>query len=118
MSLYQYSETQIRMTGTPWTTAGSIFSGIILGSMLVFGILYWNHTSDRPVLFRPEFALAQENALLRHSVIELTYSLDGVDNQFQLLSSQNEGLTLLLRQPFTSVDSIARARYFPKQTDH
>lgn len=115
MSVYRFSTTQLTMTRTPWTTAGCIVSGIILGTLLVSGVLYWNHTSDQPVLFRYEYALVQENARLSLSVRKLTYSLEGMDDQFRLLFSHDDGLSFLLRQPLTSIDSIARVRYYPEQ---
>jgi len=115
MTVYRYSTMQLTMMRAPWTTAGCIVSGIILGSLLVSGVLYWNHTSYQPVLFRYEYALMQENAQLSLSVRDVKYSLEGMDDQFQLLFRHDDGLSFLIRQPLTSIDSIARVRYFPEQ---
>lgn len=118
MTLYRYSEDLISMKTTSSARVYSILSGFIGGVILVIGILFWNHTAVRPFMFRSEYALAGENALLRLSVRELTYSLEGLDDQFQQLSRHDDGLSLLLRQPLTSADSLARFRYFAQHTEH
>jgi hypothetical protein len=97
VKLYSYSNDLIKFVEAKWIIARYAMSGILMGTIIFFGVIELNQSIGNPLRYRSANTLAADNRFLRQQVSLISPRVSKLEMQTRKINEHATILHTLLR---------------------
>lgn len=106
MKLYSYSSDLLKFVETKWALAKFAVGGILLGTLVLFGVVKMNQSVADTLAAHSANALSAENDILRQQLNLISPRVSNLEIQAERLKERGKGFHELLERRQNARDTV------------